>query len=198
MINRFQIKTNLVDTNTILITSKSKYDDVGIVEVSQAGSSSACLTTDLTLPPNSLHTSTANVDASCFVIHSEVELTAENESLVGHGDGGEMIQSAKDEINMAKDPWLWLDFSADDLAYWNACGSSDCQHHNRTFDKSYRHFSSRKSVRYCLPKLFWGQNPMVRNTRESSYCIHHQQDHIVLFVNCLLLNISHILLQEKQ
>ena len=37
-----------VDTNTTLITSKSKYDDLGIIEVSQAGSSSACLTTDLT------------------------------------------------------------------------------------------------------------------------------------------------------
>ena len=30
------------------------------------------------------------------------------------------------------------------------------------------------------------------------YCIYHQQDQfIVLFVNCLLLKISHILLQEK-
>ena len=39
---------------------------------------------------------------------------------------------------------------------------------------------------------------MVRNTRESGYCIHHQQDQFtVLFVNCLLLNISHILLQEN-
>ena len=64
--------------------------------VSQAGSSSACLTTDLTLPANSLDISTANVDASCFKIHSGVEIIAENESLVGHGDGGEMIHSAKD------------------------------------------------------------------------------------------------------
>ena len=39
---------------------------------------------------------------------------------------------------------------------------------------------------------------MVRNARESGYCLHHQQDQfIVLFVNCLLLKISHILLQEK-
>ena len=39
---------------------------------------------------------------------------------------------------------------------------------------------------------------MVRNTRESGYSIHHQQDSfIVLFVNCMFLNISHILLQEK-
>ena len=39
---------------------------------------------------------------------------------------------------------------------------------------------------------------MVRNARASDYCIHHQQNRfIVLFVNCLLLNISHILLQEN-
>ena len=39
---------------------------------------------------------------------------------------------------------------------------------------------------------------MVRNTRASGNCIHHQQDQfIVLFVNCLLLKISLILLQEK-
>ena len=37
---------------------------------------------------------------------------------------------------------------------------------------------------------------MVRNTGESG-CIHHQQDQFnILFVNCFLLNISHILLQE--
>ena len=39
---------------------------------------------------------------------------------------------------------------------------------------------------------------MLRNTSESGYCIHHQQDKfIVLFENCLLLKNSHILLQEK-
>ena len=36
---------------------------------------------------------------------------------MGHSDGGEMILSAKDEVNIAKDPGLWLDFSADDEAY---------------------------------------------------------------------------------
>ena len=35
---------------------------------------------------------------------------------MGHGDGGEMIPSAKDEVNIAKDRGLWLDFSADDVA----------------------------------------------------------------------------------
>ena len=59
--------------------------------MSQAGLSSACLITDHTLPANSLDTSTANVDASSVIIHSGVEIIAENESLVGHGDGGEMI-----------------------------------------------------------------------------------------------------------
>ncbi len=54
--------------------------------VSQAGSSTTCLTTDLTLPVNSLDTSTANVDSSCFTRHSGVEIIAENESLVDHGE----------------------------------------------------------------------------------------------------------------
>ena len=49
--------------------------------MSQAGSSnsSTCLT-DLTLPANSLDTSTANVYASCFIIYFGVEIIAENES----------------------------------------------------------------------------------------------------------------------
>ena len=97
-----QSSSSEVDTKTTLITSKSKYDDVGIIEVSQAGSSSACLTTGLTLPASSLDTSTTNIDASCFIVHSGVETIAENESLVGHGDGGEMIQSAKDEVKCSK------------------------------------------------------------------------------------------------
>ena len=114
--------------------------------MSQASSSKACIATDFTLPANSLDTFTANVDASCFVIHSGVEIVAGNESLVGHGGGGEMIHSAKDEVNIAKDPGLWLDISADDVAYWTACGPSDCQ----------QHFGSGKPVRNCLQKLFVG------------------------------------------
>ena len=55
--------------------------------MSQTGSSSACLTTDLTLPANCLDISTGNVDASCSIIHPAFEIIAENESLVGHGDG---------------------------------------------------------------------------------------------------------------
>ncbi|KAJ7332991.1 hypothetical protein JRQ81_015171 [Phrynocephalus forsythii] len=64
------------------------------------------------------------------------EIIAENESLVGHGDGGNIILSAKDGVNhnVAKDPGLWLDLSTDDVAYWIACGPSDCQHHNGPFD----------------------------------------------------------------
>ena len=89
ILDQNQSPSSEVDTNTTLITSKSKYDAVGIFEVLQAGSSGACLITDLILPANSLDTSTANVDASCFIIHSWVEIIAENESLVGHGDGGE-------------------------------------------------------------------------------------------------------------
>ena len=40
---------------------------------------------------------------------------------------------------------------------------------------------------------------MVRNmSARDGYCIHHQQNRfIVLSVNCLVVNISHILLQEK-
>ena len=126
------------------------------------------LTIDLTLPANSLDTSAANVDDSCL-IHSGVEIIAENErlighvdggeneSLVGHGNGSEMIQSAKDEVNIEKDPGLWLDFSADDMAYWTACGLSECQHHNGPFDKSYRYFGSDKPARFCSQKLFVGE-----------------------------------------
>lgn len=72
------------------------------------------------------------------------------------GDGGESNLFTKDEVNhnVAKDPGLWLDLSVDDVAYWIACGPSDCQHHIGPFDKSNRHFSSGKPVRYCLQKLF--------------------------------------------
>ncbi len=77
------------------------------------------------------------IQVSCFTRHSGVEIIAENESLVDHGDGGEMNQSAKDEVNIAKDPGLWLNFSADDVAYFIVCGPSDYQHHNVPFDKSY-------------------------------------------------------------
>ena len=59
--------------------------------MSQAGSSSTCLT---------------------------------NESLVSHCD--EMIQSTNDEVNIAKDPGFWLDFSPDDVAYWYARRPGDC------------------------------------------------------------------------
>jgi len=38
------------------------------------------------------------------------------ESLVVHGDAGEMIQFGKDEVNIARDPGLWLDFFADGVA----------------------------------------------------------------------------------
>ena len=170
ILDQNQCQSPEVDTNTSLITSKSKYEDVGIIEVSQTGSSNACLTTDLTLSVNSLDTSTANVDASCFTIHFGVEIITENECLVGHSDGGEMIRSANDEVNTAKDPVLWLDFSADDMAYWTACGHSDCQHHNGPFGKSYRHSVVANAVRR---NFLLGQKPMVRNTRESGYCIHH-------------------------
>jgi len=116
---------------------------------------------------------------------------------VSHGD--EMIQSANDEVNIAKDPGLWLDFSVDGVAYWNAREPSDCQHHNELFNKSYRYFSSGQPVRYCSQKYFVGTKANgEKYERESGYCIHHHQDQfIVLFVSYLALNISHILLQEK-
>ena len=44
----------------------------------------------------------------------------------------------------------------DDVGYWIACGPNDYQHHNKPFDKSNRHFSSGKPVRYCSQKLFVG------------------------------------------
>ena len=113
---------------------------------------------------------------------------------MGHGDGGEIIQSAKDEVNTAKDSGLWPDFSADNVAYWASCGPSNCQHHNGPFDKSYRHFSSDKPVRYCSQKRFVGTKANgEKYKRESGYYIQHQQDQLIV----LLLNISHNLLQEK-
>ena len=108
------------------------------------------------MPVNSLDTSTVNAESSYFTIHSGAEIIAENESLVDYGDGGEIILSAKDEVNhnVAKDPLLWLDFSDDDVAHWIICGPNDCQYHNGLFDKSYQHFSSGKPVRYCSQKPF--------------------------------------------
>ena len=61
-----------------------------------------------------------------------------------HGDGGEGNLSAKDEVNhnVSKGPGLWLDFCADDVAYWTACRPTGCQHHNGPFDWSYQYFGS--------------------------------------------------------
>ena len=74
-----------------------------------------------------------------------------NESLVSHGD--EMIQSANDEVNIAKDLGCYLYFSAIGVAYWNVRGPSDCQHHNEPFNKSYWHFSSGQPIRYVVITL---------------------------------------------
>ena len=65
-----------------------------------------------------------------------------------------MIQSAKDKVNIVKDPGLWLDLSADDVAYWTTYGPSDCQYHNGPFDMFYRHFGRGKPVRNCSQKLW--------------------------------------------
>lgn len=79
-------------SNTTLITSESKCDDVRNTEVSQAGSSITCLITDLTLPVNALDmdTSIANVDSNDFTIHTGAQIIAENESLKDHGDGSKI------------------------------------------------------------------------------------------------------------
>lgn len=71
-----------------------------------------------------------------------------------HGD--EIIQSAKGEINITKDPGLWFDFSPDDVAFWIACEFLDYQHHSGPFDKSHRYFGSGKSERNCLQNNFVG------------------------------------------
>lgn len=158
-----QSPSSEVDTNsanTTLVTSESKYDDVRITKVSQAGSSGTCFINDLTLPVNSLDTdtSTVNVDSSYFTAHFEAQIIAENGSLVHNDDDGEIILHVKDEENhnLAKDSGLWLNFSANDVAYWIACGPSNCQHHTGPFDKSCRHFSTGKPIRYCSQKLFIG------------------------------------------
>lgn len=66
-----EVDSNTVDytVNTTLIISERKYDDVRIIDVSQVGLSSTCLITYLTLPVNSLDSTTANVDSSYFEIH---------------------------------------------------------------------------------------------------------------------------------
>lgn len=134
-----------------------------IINVSQSEATSIYFITDSILPVNYFHASTGNVDLDYFSIHSGVEIIAENESLVDHSDGVEMILSAEGEVNpnIANNLWLWLDFSA---ANWIACEHNDCQHRNEPFDKF---FSNGKPIRYCSQKLFVGiKMPMVRNTRK--------------------------------
>ena len=95
----------------------------------------------------------AGLSSTCAKIEinsTSIEVTAKDGSVTDHGDGEENNLSAKDEVNhnVAENPGLWLNLAADDVAY--------LQHHNRPFDKSNRHFSSGKPVRYCLQKLFVG------------------------------------------
>ena len=123
-----------MDTNAInftFITSESKCD-----KVPQAGLSRTC--------------------AEIKISSTSIEIAANDGSVADHGDSDENNLSGKDEVNhnVTKDPGLWLYFSADDVTYWINCGPSDCQHYDRPFDKSNRHFSSSKPVRYCLQKLF--------------------------------------------
>ena len=116
-----------------MIISESKCD-----KVSHAGLSSTC--------------------AEIKINSTSIEITEKDGSVADHGNDDENNLSAKDEVNhnVAKDPGLWLDFSADDVGYWVACGPSDYQHHNVPFDKSNRYFSSGKPVRYYSQKLFVG------------------------------------------
>ena len=60
-----------MNITTTLCTSRSNYlhGDVEVTEMSQAGSTSTCLTTEL--PINSLNIPTPNVDSSCFTIQSD-------------------------------------------------------------------------------------------------------------------------------
>lgn len=76
---------------------------------------------------------------------------------------GDPLQSAEDDykdeddkINQAVDPGLWIDFSADDVAYWVDSGPNNCQHHYGPFDKSCRIYAEGKITRYCSQKLFYG------------------------------------------
>ncbi|XP_076362388.1 uncharacterized protein LOC143253073 [Tachypleus tridentatus] len=148
--DKIEVEPSSTPTSTTLSTSRSEHDDY--IEVSQAGSTGTSVTTDLTLPVNSSNISSVNIDASCSIRQSEVEIAAENENLL---DYGKMLQCTKDEETKAKDQGLWLDYSADDVAYWVACGPTDCQHHNRPFDKFCWTFNSGKPVSYCLQKLFF-------------------------------------------
>lgn len=101
-----------------------------------------------------------------------------------------MIQFAKDECN--KRSRVVLDFTNGDT-HRTACGPGDCQHITLGhFDKYYLHFGC------CSQTFFSGKKPIMRNTRQSGYCIHYSQvQFIILFANHLLQNIPQILLQEK-
>lgn len=154
------------------------------------GSSSTCLFTDLTLPVTSLDTSTANIDSSYFTIHFEAEIIAENESLIDHRDVkvfGEIIISVKNEVNynVTNDPGLWLDFSAEwlmGLFMDSVTVHTECE---------IGHLTSLTNIAVVINQ--WGivqsnflleQKPMVRNARESGYCIHHQQDQFLFLFVC--------------
>ncbi|XP_076319744.1 uncharacterized protein LOC143230314 [Tachypleus tridentatus] len=115
--DKIEVEASSTPISTTLSTSRSKYHDD--VEVSQAGSIGTSLTNDLNLPVNSPDISSVNVDACCSTRQCEVGITAENENLL---DYGKMLQSTKDEETKAKDPEFWLNFSADDVAYWIVCG----------------------------------------------------------------------------
>ena len=84
------------------------------------------------------------------------------------------------------------------MAYLTACGPSDCQHHNRPFDKSYQNFGNGKPVRYCSQKYFVGKKANGEKYKRQWLLYSPSTGSVYCFV-CKLFapkNISHFVTRE--
>ena len=152
-----QYASSEMTNNLDFITSESNSNDTETTDVSETNSVQACFTTNSTLPEKRFNISSINADEYSFQKNLEINVISEDDTFVSQCSDSEITSSATEEVNMAKDPGLWLDFSSHDVDYWIASGPSDCQNHNGPFDKSCRHFLKGKPVRYCSQKLFIGK-----------------------------------------
>lgn len=73
----------------------------------------------------------------------------------------EMEHSCSPNNNRSKDPGLWTDLNAADVAYWLDHGPVDCQNKSGLFEKSCRTYPKGKGVksRYCSKSYFLGVKP---------------------------------------
>ena len=83
------------------------------------------------------------------------------------------------------------------MAYWTTCGTSDCQHHNGPFDKSYRHFGMANEYDTVRRNILLGQKPM-SDIQERVVIVFTIKGSVYCFV-CKLFapkNISHFVTRE--